>query len=127
MSHACDSGDIDESEGYGPAVTTCLEDEHGRFIASNGEYDSYVRFCPYCGAQARTPPTRVTWIVMRGDEVLFQDAMRADWGDRFASCYPSYSAADESAKLFGGCVVTIRRSETRYHCADMRPVTLAAT
>lgn len=38
--------------GFGPAIEYCSEDEHGHFTVGNGEYGSYVNFCPYCGAKA---------------------------------------------------------------------------
>jgi len=53
--HACyEPRDLDDSKssGFGPAITDCSEDENGRFEVGNGEYGSYVNFCPYCGEKA---------------------------------------------------------------------------
>lgn len=33
---------------YGPALSYCYQDEEGMW-AGNGEYESQVNFCPYCG------------------------------------------------------------------------------
>jgi hypothetical protein len=50
---------------YGAAVTTCVEDEAGRFWVSNQdmygnlEYASQVNFCPFCGVKAPTPATQL--------------------------------------------------------------------
>lgn len=41
---------------FGPAVGECFEDENGRFWATNGEYASVVRYCPFCGEEAATQP-----------------------------------------------------------------------
>jgi hypothetical protein len=51
--HFC--GDPQESKnsgGYGPAIENCTEDDAGHFVAGNGEYSSYVNFCPFCGEKA---------------------------------------------------------------------------
>ena len=37
---------------YGVAITYCAEDEDGSFWAGNGEYESQVDYCPYCGTKA---------------------------------------------------------------------------
>jgi hypothetical protein len=39
--------------GYGPAVTSCVETEDGTLLAGNDEYESKVNFCPFCGFKAR--------------------------------------------------------------------------
>ncbi len=39
----------------GPAITSCEEDEHGFFWAGNGEYETMVDFCPFCGTKAERP------------------------------------------------------------------------
>jgi Protein of unknown function (DUF551) len=35
------------------AVTECAEDKAGTLWVSNGEYDSQVNFCPFCGYEAK--------------------------------------------------------------------------
>jgi hypothetical protein len=44
--------DTESAGGFGDAIERCDEDEEGRFVVDNGEYASFVRFCPYCGAKA---------------------------------------------------------------------------
>lgn len=50
--HSC-KGYID-SDAHGPAIDSCLEWEDGTFWVSNGEYQSQVNYCPYCGTKAPT-------------------------------------------------------------------------
>jgi hypothetical protein len=45
-------------DGYGPAVEDCTEDAAGRLWVGNGEYSSWVRFCPFCGREGKPPPTK---------------------------------------------------------------------
>lgn len=42
---------------YGPAIEHCLERDDGTFWAGNGEYDSQVAYCPFCGARAPVQPS----------------------------------------------------------------------
>ena len=49
--HYCD--DTLPFNGYGEAITSCLEDTLGRLICGNDEYGSQVNFCPYCGFEAK--------------------------------------------------------------------------
>lgn len=53
--HYCE-GDF-SYETRGPALDECTEDEKGFFYVTNGEYLSYVNFCPYCGEKA---PKQIT-------------------------------------------------------------------
>lgn len=39
--------------GYGTAIDICCEEENGELWVNNGEYDSQVNFCPYCGYKAK--------------------------------------------------------------------------
>ncbi len=48
--HRCDWWS--DSAACGSAVDYCVEDGTGRFWAGNGEYESRVNWCPYCGARA---------------------------------------------------------------------------
>lgn len=50
LSHYC-QGRLPYDE-CGPAVDNCYEDETGMWVG-NGEYESRVNYCPYCGAAAR--------------------------------------------------------------------------
>lgn len=60
--HACAPEPSDQAayrarqDGHGPAVTSCTEDEQGRFWAGNDEYGSWVKFCPFCGAKSPVAP-----------------------------------------------------------------------
>ena len=55
--HICDDRDRlrDQSKGeeveeyYGEAVVEVLRLPDGRWIAENGEFASFIRFCPFCG------------------------------------------------------------------------------
>ncbi len=50
MNHEC----IFNSANYGscgPAITLCYEYD-GYFFVTNGEYESQVNFCPWCGMKA---------------------------------------------------------------------------
>lgn len=44
----------------GPAIEYCrtskFDNEEGMLWAGNGEYESQVAFCPYCGKQAKDKP-----------------------------------------------------------------------
>lgn len=63
MDHACDSHPSAKSGGYGPAIEDCREvdkyDERfpqylvGELWSGNGEYDSQVNYCPFCGYEAK--------------------------------------------------------------------------
>lgn len=44
--HRCE-GDLPHAN-CGPAIVDCVEKD-GKLWAGNGEYDSLVNFCPYCG------------------------------------------------------------------------------
>lgn len=37
----------------GHAIDSCEEDEHAFLWAGNGEYESMVNFCPFCGYKAK--------------------------------------------------------------------------
>jgi len=42
---------VDEAEGifmYGPILHSIVK-EDGKWIAHNGEFASYIAFCPFCG------------------------------------------------------------------------------
>jgi hypothetical protein len=41
----------------GPAVEYCWTGRDGHLWAGNGEYESMVNFCPFCGYKAETPAT----------------------------------------------------------------------
>ena len=41
--------------GYGSAMTYCLETKEGEFWGGNGEYESRINYCPFCGAKAPSP------------------------------------------------------------------------
>jgi hypothetical protein len=41
------------SGGYGPAITTCWEDENNALWVGNGEYSSQVNYCPNCRFESR--------------------------------------------------------------------------
>ena len=49
------AGDKPFYDGYGVAVFDCEENERGEFWVSNGEYDTRVNFCPFCGQKATVP------------------------------------------------------------------------
>jgi hypothetical protein len=61
--HNCNyDGDTElPHDGYGAAVTTCIEDEEGKFWVANGEYGTQVFYCPFCGAKAPTEPIPYTY------------------------------------------------------------------
>jgi hypothetical protein len=48
--HQCD-GALPENS-YGAAIEDCSENENGELWVGNGEYESQVNFCPYCGFKA---------------------------------------------------------------------------
>ena len=50
MKHKCDLGL--PHGAFGSAVKECVEDDEGRLWAGNGEYESQVDYCPYCGFKA---------------------------------------------------------------------------
>lgn len=37
----------------GAAIDYCYEDDRGKLIVENGEYDSEVNYCPMCGYKAK--------------------------------------------------------------------------
>jgi len=41
------------NEECGPAIDYCYEEEDGSLWAGNGEYESQVNFCPFCGKKAK--------------------------------------------------------------------------
>ena len=47
----------------GPAVEQILQDAEGRWWAGNGEYQTQVNYCPFCGraAPTTTRPTARQW------------------------------------------------------------------
>jgi len=47
--------------GYGSSITYCTEDNKGRLWAGNGEYESVVNFCPYCGMEAESKRLDQVW------------------------------------------------------------------
>ncbi len=53
--HYCASGNANGVIGFSHAVDDCREHADGRLEVENGEYGTYVNFCPFCGFQARTP------------------------------------------------------------------------
>ena len=53
--HKC-IGDLPDS-AYGDAITECYEEDNGKLWAGNGEYNSQVNFCPYCGYKAKKQVT----------------------------------------------------------------------
>jgi len=50
MNHHC-KGFLPESL-YGPAIDECSE-RGGKLYVSNGEYESQVNYCPFCGYEAK--------------------------------------------------------------------------
>jgi len=53
--HSCTEDDYNrqfESGRYGEAVRYCEEQADGKLWVSNGEYDSQVNYCPFCGYAA---------------------------------------------------------------------------
>lgn len=51
-------GNVDDTACYqcGPAIHYCKEDEEYGFLwAGNGEYETMVNFCPFCGYKAKRP------------------------------------------------------------------------
>ena len=50
--HSCEH--MSPSSGYGGAISHCVEDEDGKFWVGNGEYESRVNYCPFCGVTAPT-------------------------------------------------------------------------
>jgi hypothetical protein len=44
---------------HGPAIEHCSLDEGGHLYVDNGEYSSFVHFCPFCGEKSPKPiPTK---------------------------------------------------------------------
>jgi hypothetical protein len=57
--HECslyDGGPNYDCGTFGHAIEGCYEKEDGTLWAGNGEYESQVSFCPYCGYQAKIKP-----------------------------------------------------------------------
>lgn len=52
--HSCRG--FTESAGYGFAIESCVGNPEGELWASNGEYESQVGFCPFCGFKALKMP-----------------------------------------------------------------------
>lgn len=50
MRHSC--AGVYPVSAYGAAITQCDEAPDGSFWAGNGEYESRVDYCPYCGKNA---------------------------------------------------------------------------
>lgn len=53
--HRCEPEYAENKEnmdGYGEAVTSCIETDIGEFWVGNGEYGSRVNYCPFCGEKA---------------------------------------------------------------------------
>lgn len=46
--HFCKSS-VTKYAAYGVAVENCTQDDYGRLWIGNGEYESMVQFCPFCG------------------------------------------------------------------------------
>ncbi len=40
------------TQGCGAAIEYCCSDDTGRLWVGNGEYNSQVLFCPFCGEKA---------------------------------------------------------------------------
>lgn len=58
MEHSCEAPDYTKEPPrrpgfYGNAIQYCSEDAEGYFWADNGEYVSYVLYCPFCGMKGR--------------------------------------------------------------------------
>lgn len=46
----------------GSAIDYCNSGDHGFFWAGNGEYESQVAYCPFCGEKAwREPVSQEEW------------------------------------------------------------------
>jgi hypothetical protein len=62
--HNCDfDGNIEmPCDGYGAAITRCVEDEEGKFWVDNGEYCTQVAYCPYCGEKAPSVPVPTVYV-----------------------------------------------------------------
>lgn len=56
MSHNCIPTWADNDKALhgdtGPAIYVCFENVSGEFWVHNGEYESRVNYCPYCGEKA---------------------------------------------------------------------------
>lgn len=50
--HCCQES-LAPYEGYGEAITSCVEREDGTLWVGNGEYATQVNFCPFCGFGAK--------------------------------------------------------------------------
>ena len=65
MKHRCEARF--DSAQCGPAVDYCYSSSDGALWAGNGEYESMVNFCPFCGLKAdvpavnTNPPGGETW------------------------------------------------------------------
>jgi ribosomal protein L37E len=51
--HKCDAPTEAKYYIYGDAIYECYEHGDGTLRAGNGEYESQVDFCPYCGYSAK--------------------------------------------------------------------------
>ncbi len=45
---------------YGQNVLWCIEEADGKFWVGDGEGETQVNFCPYCGQKAPTPAIEET-------------------------------------------------------------------
>lgn len=54
---------------YGAAITACEEDDDGGFWAGNGEYESQVNFCPFCGEKAPKQIATVAKMAPEEDDI----------------------------------------------------------
>lgn len=48
MKHTCRI-DTEDDRAYGAAINICYEDDQGKLWVTNGEYESGVNYCPWCG------------------------------------------------------------------------------
>lgn len=44
--------DQNKSRSWGNAISECYENEQDEFWVENGEYDTEVNFCPFCGKES---------------------------------------------------------------------------
>ncbi len=61
-------GNVADTAWYqaGHAIDGCKEDEYGFLWAGNGEYETMVNFCPFCGYKAkRSAVDQNEWESMR--------------------------------------------------------------
>ena len=50
--HECENPNVQKHLTYGATIMYCVEGKDGRFYAGNGEYESAVDYCPFCGKQS---------------------------------------------------------------------------